>query len=362
MGEENNPLWGTATIFINGEKLGTLENESKTITMEQKQFNEGDKVLLNGNAENIYVISKVIHNYRGQGGCRYHLRKENEEYGSNLSFVRGSKLSAYEGKECYVKAGDWVRSLDNNEVFQVANIGYDTICKLFYVEDNTDIKSYNIEPYSPKEGEFVSVSNVQNRWIRQWNGGYEYSVGCKDAFMSYKQPTTITELRPATEEEKQILIKVVEDKFSKTYCEKTKEWVDVNKGTIEVELVVKPIMDFVTEVRNKTEEYANANAERFRQIAEANKEVVELLVKVGVLQDPTNPSDVYSYNVGKSDYAKKSPIQPWMMWQLWDWLTPWDCDIIKRLYRDKEGTSRIEDYNKIIHICKERIRQLNEEK
>lgn len=39
-------------------------------------------------------------------------------------------------------------------------------------------------------------------------------------------------------------------------------------------------------------------------------------------------------------------------------LNPWDADIIKRILRDK-GERRL-DYEKIKHICDERIRQIDE--
>jgi hypothetical protein len=70
--------------------------------------------------------------------------------------------------------------------------------------------------------------------------------------------------------------------------------------------------------------------------------------------------DIRSYNVGNSNYAKKK-IQPWDVWLEYPELTPWDCDIIKRILRQKEGDSRLLDYQKIIHICEERIRQIVEE-
>lgn len=66
--------------------------------------------------------------------------------------------------------------------------------------------------------------------------------------------------------------------------------------------------------------------------------------------------DVRSYNVGQSDYSKHK-IQPWDIWQEYH-LNPWDADIIKRVLRTKSSDSRTLDYQKIIHICKERIRQL----
>lgn len=67
--------------------------------------------------------------------------------------------------------------------------------------------------------------------------------------------------------------------------------------------------------------------------------------------------DVRSYNVGNSNYAKHK-IQPWDIWLEYN-LNPWDADIIKRVLRHKEGDSRKMDYEKIIHICQERIRQLD---
>ena len=62
-------------------------------------------------------------------------------------------------------------------------------------------------------------------------------------------------------------------------------------------------------------------------------------------------------NVGKSNYAKHK-IQPWDIWLEWE-LNPWDADIIKRTLRTKKGEDRKMDYEKIIHICEERIRQLS---
>jgi len=41
-------------------------------------------------------------------------------------------------------------------------------------------------------------------------------------------------------------------------------------------------------------------------------------------------------------------------------LNPWDADIIKRVLRKKGADPRRLDYEKIIHICQERIRQIDE--
>lgn len=76
------------------------------------------------------------------------------------------------------------------------------------------------------------------------------------------------------------------------------------------------------------------------------------------------PNEIRQKNVGKSNYAKHL-LQPWSIWLDYPELTAWDKDIIKRVLRTKEeaGLSEEEarklDYEKIKHICDERIRQLN---
>jgi hypothetical protein len=78
------------------------------------------------------------------------------------------------------------------------------------------------------------------------------------------------------------------------------------------------------------------------------------LLKLGIINEETN--NVRYYNVGTSDYAEHT-IQPWTIWLDWN-LNPWDADIIKRVLRTKANDTRISDYEKIKHICDERIRQL----
>lgn len=80
------------------------------------------------------------------------------------------------------------------------------------------------------------------------------------------------------------------------------------------------------------------------------------LRKLGILVK--DDDDTRDYNIGASNYSKHI-IQPWAIWIDWE-LDPWDADIVKRVLRTKQGESRIQDYEKIIHICKEKIRQINE--
>ena len=87
-------------------------------------------------------------------------------------------------------------------------------------------------------------------------------------------------------------------------------------------------------------------------MAEINDQLANRLKQLGILDD----SDTRSYNVGDSDYSKHL-IQPWTIWIEYN-LNPWDADIIKRVLREKSSDSRKMDYEKIIHVCLERIRQI----
>lgn len=81
------------------------------------------------------------------------------------------------------------------------------------------------------------------------------------------------------------------------------------------------------------------------------------------MQEVNNATDsVRNHNVGKSDYAKHK-IQPWDVWIEFQ-LNPFDADLVKRTLRTKaeggmtQNEARKLDYEKIIHISSERIRQI----
>lgn len=78
------------------------------------------------------------------------------------------------------------------------------------------------------------------------------------------------------------------------------------------------------------------------------------LCELGILD-----TSVRAYNRGTSDYSQHI-IQPWSIWQDYQ-LNPWDADVVKRILRHKQGDPRRLDYEKIIHICEERIRQIEAE-
>lgn len=85
---------------------------------------------------------------------------------------------------------------------------------------------------------------------------------------------------------------------------------------------------------------------------EIDDEMYTQLTKLGIL----HTDDVRKHNVGKSDYSKRI-IQPWSIIQEYK-LDYWDGDIIKRVLRNKEDEPRSLDYEKIIHICQEKLRQM----
>ena len=84
------------------------------------------------------------------------------------------------------------------------------------------------------------------------------------------------------------------------------------------------------------------------------------------LKSKTEVESIRNYNVGNSNYAKMpAGYQPWDLWKVYH-LNPWDADILKRLLRTKAEPgmtpqeARKMDYEKIIHVCQERINQINE--
>jgi hypothetical protein len=85
------------------------------------------------------------------------------------------------------------------------------------------------------------------------------------------------------------------------------------------------------------------------------KYAIKHLENLGII--PIMVNNTRSNNIGKSNYSKHL-LQPWAIWREYQ-LNPWDADIIKRVLRTKKGDSRKLDYEKIIHICQERIAQLN---
>lgn len=93
---------------------------------------------------------------------------------------------------------------------------------------------------------------------------------------------------------------------------------------------------------------------------EVSDELVRKLKYLGII--PDEGDSVRNHNVGESDYSLHT-IQPWSIWIDYN-LDAFDADIVKRILRTKETEnknyrdSKIEDYEKIIHVCQEKIRQL----
>ena len=101
-----------------------------------------------------------------------------------------------------------------------------------------------------------------------------------------------------------------------------------------------------------------SNVRDLNQLMKLNRKEIEHLLNLGILK--TTEESCQSYHIGKSDYSRHI-IQPWNIWLEYG-LNPWDADIVKRVLRTKEGEDRKLDYEKIIHVCQERIRQLEAER
>ena len=93
--------------------------------------------------------------------------------------------------------------------------------------------------------------------------------------------------------------------------------------------------------------------EEEEETVEEEKDVEE---EEETVEEEKDIEDIRSYNVGASNYSEHA-IQPWDIYLEYD-LNPWDADIVKRVLRTKKTDTRKMDYEKIIHTCKERIRQI----
>ena len=103
-----------------------------------------------------------------------------------------------------------------------------------------------------------------------------------------------------------------------------------------------------------------------------NQETINFCPKEDVIKEECGVSsqietkDIRNYNIGTSDYSSMPKgYQPWDLWKIFH-MNPFDADILKRLLRTKAESgmtmaeSRKLDYQKIIHVCQERINQINE--
>ena len=124
---------------------------------------------------------------------------------------------------------------------------------------------------------------------------------------------------------------------------------------VDVGVCVRPFLEIDLELVERAQEKVveMPDNEETGGIA-IDEDTYKALVRLGIIG-----SSVRSHNCGKSNYSEHI-LQPWSIWLDWN-LNPWDADIVKRVLRTKQGDDRILDYEKIIHICEERIRQINVE-
>ena len=121
-------------------------------------------------------------------------------------------------------------------------------------------------------------------------------------------------------------------------------------------VLAEPVSENITTRLSTEQEAAESQPEPTQEANSRllDEDTYQALMRLGILD-----TSVRSYNRGASDYSRHI-IQPWTIWQDYN-LNPWDADIVKRILRTKQGDSRRLDYEKIIHICEERIRQIDME-
>lgn len=132
------------------------------------------------------------------------------------------------------KVGDWVRTKDG-KLLSISLLGIginNSIEYAHFYEIPTVIPISNLEPAIPKEGEF---------WYFKLKVGFEKEISFMEAEEEHsyclngielcnhfdKYVMSYWDYRPATEAEKNQLIKAVKDKYNKTW--NGKEWVDMYK-------------------------------------------------------------------------------------------------------------------------------------
>lgn len=135
----------------------------------------------------------------------------------------------------------------------------------------------------------------------------------------------------------------------------------------DIDMLITNSVEYTTGEINKAIEAETRNYLHDLQIVDINEFIqinyakIKKLINYGMLLRNSD-TNIRDYNIGNSNYSHHL-IQPWSIWQDYD-LNPWDADIIKRVLRTKhegnlnEQQTRKLDYEKIIHICQERLRQL----
>lgn len=135
------------------------------------------------------------------------------------------------------KVGDWVRHYEDGLFVVKSLLPYNA----YFCESmgNSHFKSLattenHLEPATPKEGEFWRLYDLKdncyfivNEVLNNDYLGYSYCEENKVVLMYYMHDSYLVLSRPATSEEKQQLIKAVEDKYNKTW--NGTEWVDCFK-------------------------------------------------------------------------------------------------------------------------------------
>lgn len=142
------------------------------------------------------------------------------------------------------------------------------------------------------------------------------------------------------------------------------DWEGIEAVLVKFDGFTRPILASDLALKQKAEKSLHQIAEEKveqmkRDLGNSSSRLIpadtyDALRRLGILD-----TSVRSHNVGESDYSQRI-IQPWSIILEYR-LNYWDGDIVKRVLRHKQSDPRRLDYEKIIHICEERIRQIETE-
>ena len=230
-------------LNINIEDIRINPFKSPKLTLIPKnKFKVGQKVKIKTNKQSrVYEILKVERTNMSESryGYQYFL--------CSGEWVKERKLELYvEEKECVFKKGDWFRLKDVDKVGKVFDMSFSNLFKEWIIktEDGLEYWANRCELWTPKEGEFVYCST--NKYL-EWIYHKTDLIAKTSCSYAYREESDFTDdgcgrvvddcdiyfLRPATEKEKQSLIKAVEEKYKKTWDEDKKEWVDYEDDAVQ---------------------------------------------------------------------------------------------------------------------------------
>ena len=182
------------------------------------------------------------------------------------------------------RTGLWLRCYDGNDVFHPKKTPFENGWHKIIDVCGKVLASY--EPYKPKKGDFVYMEELFGSCSFLYVGGntegqnnhiYALTNQGVSEVDRLCDDDLIAAIRPATEEEKQTLIKAVEEKYHKTYNEDTKKWEDVkntideNKETYNYPAHFRALANSISDLyERKNKDYSNSFSDTYKELGEVS--------------------------------------------------------------------------------------------